>query len=86
MLVFHSLIQKFEQTGSVLDDRVGKTGHPTTAATEKNIDVVQHILKFQPETSIRTVGKAIGLSKSTVQRIMRDILLRGLIFIPTKFS
>ena len=62
MLVFLSLIQKFEQTGSVLDDRVGKTGHPTTAAPEKNIDVVQHILKFEPETSIRKAGKAIGLS------------------------
>ena len=62
MLVFHSLIQKCEQTGSVLDDRVRKTGHPTAAATEKNIDVVQHILKFQPETSVRTVGKAIDLS------------------------
>jgi hypothetical protein len=44
------LIEKFEKTGSVLDDNVGNTGQPFTAITTENVENVSQIIEKTPKS------------------------------------
>lgn len=67
----YSLISKFEETGSVLDDRAGKAGPSVTARTKENIEGVRNIIENQPSTSIRRVAQQMGISIGTTWTILR---------------
>lgn len=78
----YSLISKFEETGSVLDDRAGKAGPSVIARTKENTEGVRNIIENQPSTSIRRVAQQMGISVGTTWTILR----RDLDQFPTKFN
>ena len=69
-----SLVTKFEDTGSVEDDRKGKTGRPATAITPENIERVQTLFEETPTTSLRHAAQQLEMSYSSVQRILKEEL------------
>ncbi|GBN28516.1 hypothetical protein AVEN_259046-1 [Araneus ventricosus] len=45
-----ALVEKFERTGNVNDDRIGNFGRPRSAVTESNVDAVRQLILQQPWT------------------------------------
>ncbi|GBN06408.1 hypothetical protein AVEN_139760-1 [Araneus ventricosus] len=66
-----ALLEKFERTGNVNDDRIGNVGLPRSAVTESNASAVQQVILQQPRTSVRRVTSRAGLRRMTTYRIMR---------------
>ncbi|XP_020297470.1 uncharacterized protein LOC109862000 [Pseudomyrmex gracilis] len=66
------LVKRFEQTGSVLDDRVGKCGAKRTARTPQNIEQLQERVRANPRTSLTRLAQEIGVSSSTTYRMMTE--------------
>jgi transposase len=66
-----SLYAKFLETGSVHDRE--RSGRPPSATTEKQDEIVE-ALTNKPVNSIRAVSQEVNMSKSVVQRTMRQVL------------
>ncbi|GBM81198.1 hypothetical protein AVEN_60757-1, partial [Araneus ventricosus] len=57
-----ALFEKFERTGNVNDDHIGKVGRPRSAFTESNDVAVQQVMRQQPRTSVRSFAFHAGLT------------------------
>lgn len=68
-------VERFERTGSVEDEQ--KQGKPNTINKEINIDEINKSIKENPTMSIRTRAETLGISKSTLQRIMHELGYHG---------
>lgn len=64
------LVQKFEQTGSVVDNK--RIGRPRTSRSAENIAAVSDSVIECPKTSIRRRSLELGISRSTMQRILTN--------------
>lgn len=62
-------VDKFYSTGSVHD--LPRSGHPRTARSIENISVVSESVTENPRTSIRHRAQEIGLSRSSLHRILK---------------
>lgn len=68
----YNLIKKFQETGSVHD--APRPGCPRRARTKKNINAVATNVAINPTTSTRRRAKKLGLSESTLRRILHEDL------------
>jgi histone-lysine N-methyltransferase SETMAR len=73
-LTFNRNVNKFKETGSVLDDLASNVGPPITARTSENIEAVKEILNNDPQSSTTRVGQQLGISQPSAWRIMRQEL------------
>ncbi|KAK0166333.1 hypothetical protein PV328_004759 [Microctonus aethiopoides] len=62
------LIKKFRETGSISD--LKHSGRPSTSRSAQNIDAVRESLAESPGTSIRHRCQELGISRSSLQRIL----------------
>jgi transposase len=69
-----NLIEKFERTGSVQDDKSGNVGRPSTASTSENVEKLEAMFERSPCKSVRRAAQQLGMSKTTVHRLMRNEL------------
>ena len=70
----YELIQNFERTGSIAD--ANKPGAPRKVRTIANQDLIKLSYDNSPRKSQRRASAELGISRSSVQRIMSDIGLR----------
>lgn len=68
------LVVKFERTGSVL--HAGVSGRPRSSSTEEAKTSVTESVKKKPTASIRRRSAEMGLSRSSLQRILHELGLR----------
>lgn len=70
------LVDKFRNTGSLVDDNKGHSGHPFSARTPANIAVVRDRLQQSPRKSTRRLSQEVGISRTSVRRIIhKDLTL-----------
>ncbi|GBM44771.1 hypothetical protein AVEN_164927-1 [Araneus ventricosus] len=67
------LFAKFEQTGSVDDNRVGNVGPRETVVTPENVAKVSGIVQQNPRNTLRRIASVTGLKRSNKQKILRNI-------------
>ena len=67
----YELVQKFERTGNVAD--ADKSGAPSIVRTIINRDLVASSYVNSPRKSQRRASAELGISRSSLQRIMSDI-------------
>ena len=65
-----SLINKFEQTGSVLNSN--PSGRPISITDQNTKDEVSSILEEEPQTSTRRMSVRMGISRSSVLSIYKS--------------
>jgi hypothetical protein len=65
------LVEKFEQTGSVID--VKPTGRPQNARTAELSGAIAASLERSPQKSTRRLSVELGVSQSTVLRALHDM-------------
>lgn len=68
------VVQKFHQFGTVHDLRKGRAGRKTSVVTPENVERVQELYAENPSTSQRQASRAIGISKTSVSRILKTKL------------
>lgn len=68
---FKSLLDKFEQTGSVHHQAGG--GRPPSVNTEENRDTVATMLTQSPRKSLRRLSSETGISKSHLGRMLKEM-------------
>ena len=66
------LVKKFQSTGSVVDR--ARTGRPKAARSAANIELVRRAVLQSPETSTRRRNLQLGLSRTTLRRVLNDDL------------
>ena len=71
------IVQKFEVHGTCHNRNKGNSGRRVSARTELNIDTVRESTVRSPKKSIRRRSSELGLTKSTVQRILKQDLNSG---------
>ena len=69
-----NLIQKFEATGSVADDKEGMASKKVTVRTPEKVAAVSAILENQPSTSIRQLASQAEVSVGTAWTILRKAI------------
>jgi hypothetical protein len=69
--VIKRLVDKFYETGSVLDQLKGNVGAKRTARTEEAEQSARAILQEDPRVSISRLAQRLGVSWSTTYRIVR---------------
>lgn len=69
-----SIVQKFRQHFTVKNRNSGNSGRRRSGRTEENIDRVRQHMDEQNQSSMRATSQIIGLSKSTVHRIVKKEL------------
>ena len=69
-----NLNKKFEQTGSVVD--LPRSGRPKSVTNKRNLQAVADAMGVNPKKSMRTVSKEIGISKSSMLRIIKELNLK----------
>ena len=67
-------VQKFMTKGTVLDCRQGKAGAPITARSPANIDRVRASVQQSPKKSLRRRSLELGISVTSLQRMLRKDL------------
>ena len=67
--------KKFQKTGSVCDDRLGMAATPHSADTEENLALVEEFFQREPTESVRRASVRLGISRTSLQRIMRSLTL-----------
>ena len=72
MTSIKKIVQKFEVHGTCHNRNKGNSGRRVSARTELNIDTVRESTVRSPKKSIRRRSSELGLTKSTVQRIMKQ--------------
>jgi transposase len=70
----YQLAKKFDETGSV--DDAPRSGRPTTFNTEENLELVSKTFSQSPRTSQRHASYELNISRSSLQRLMRDLNLK----------
>jgi len=76
------LCDKFDKTGSTLENKTGIVGHKRTARTEENINKVKEFIKENPNQPISKASQQLGLKKSS----LRNILVKDLAMHPYKIT
>jgi len=66
-----SLMNKFEQTGSVLN--IDPPGRPVSVTDQETKDEVSSILKEEPRTSLRQMSTDLNISMSSVRHIYKSL-------------
>ena len=51
----HRVVKKFEETGSVLDQRHNNQGRPRTARSSENVGEIKDVITDTPQRSVRRV-------------------------------
>lgn len=69
-----NLVQKFDETGS-LEDK-SRSGRPRSVSTEENKERVRAAFKKSPATSPRRASLELNLSRSSLQRMMKELGLK----------
>ena len=69
----YRVLDKFKATGSVSGDKE-RSGRPAKVRSNLNIEKIKRKLEQSPKRSVRRLSSETGLSKSTVQRILKDDL------------
>ena len=67
------LVKRFRQQGSVSD--LPRTGRQRSVCTAKNVALVEDSIAENPDTSTRRRATQIGLSRRSLQRILRELHL-----------
>ena len=70
----YRLINKFETTGSVCDQLPSNVGHVVTARTPENIEKTRQVFETSPRKSIRKAAQQVGISHTSIHRILRQDL------------
>ncbi|CAF0972421.1 unnamed protein product [Rotaria sp. Silwood1] len=70
----YRLAKKFDETGSVED--APRSGRPTSINTEENIELASESFLLNPKTSQRRAVRDLHISRSSLQRIMKDLNLK----------
>ena len=66
------LVKNFQSAGSVVDR--ARTGRPKVARSATNIEPVRRSVLQSPETSSRRRSQPLGLSRTTLRRVLNDDL------------
>ena len=66
-----SLMNKFEQTGSLLN--ISSPSRPVSVTGETTENVVSSILEKDPQTSARQMRSQVGISRSSIQRAYKSL-------------
>ena len=69
-----SLVRKFDETGS-LEDRP-RSGRPRSISTDENKERVRSTFEENPATSTRRASLELNLSRSSLQRMMKELGLK----------
>lgn len=69
-----ALIEKFERTGSVLDDKEALKTAEKTVRTPENMELLRESIETNPSLSIRDLERDHSIPRSTVHRILRKDL------------
>jgi response regulator of citrate/malate metabolism len=72
--VIKKIVDKFENTGSVKDDKIGKVGAKKTKRIKDLIQKVNRQFQKEPNSTIRKAAGELEMSRATVQRILRKDL------------
>ena len=67
-------VQKFMTEGTVLDCRKEKAGVPITARSPANVDRVRASVQQSPKKSLRHSSQELGISVTSLQRMLRKDL------------
>ncbi|CAF3596105.1 unnamed protein product [Rotaria sp. Silwood1] len=70
----YQLARKFDDTGSVED--APRRGRPATIRTEENMQRVSETFLLNPRTSQRRASLDLGISRRSLDRLMRDLNLK----------
>lgn len=68
------LVAKFRETGSVANANKGHSGRPRSVKTPNNIQNLRDRLEKSPRKSTRRLSQEVGISRSSVLRILHDDL------------
>ena len=72
----HRIVERFQRTGSVADDRV--QNYSRSGRSQEHIDFVHKSVAEEPEMSISRRSQHVGLSESTTWRILhKDLSLKA---------
>jgi biotin operon repressor len=66
------LMQRLEETGSLMN--LPHTGRPRSAHKEENIERVRASIEEEPQTSTRRRSRELGLSRTSLKRILTNDL------------
>ena len=64
------IVSKFESTGCVID--IQRSGRPRTSRNDDNQELLINRVSENPRTSTRRLSLELQLSRSSVQRLLRD--------------
>ena len=67
------IIRKFKDTGSVGNDNKCNSGRKTTIRTNENHGIILEKVLRSPKKSRRRLSKELGISRSSVNRMIKDI-------------
>ena len=67
-------VEKFRNIGSVGNDNKGHSGRYVTVRTSANVQAVRKHLEQSPRKSTRRLSQEVGISRTTVQRIIHNDL------------
>lgn len=67
-------MDKFERTGSVLDDNEGRTGRPVTVNTPENVERVRELYEREPTISQVRASQRLQIKRTSLRTIMSDQL------------
>ena len=70
----YRLAKTFDETGSVEDAR--RRGRRKSVNTDENMQLVSQNYRLNPQTSQRQAARELDTSRSTLQRIMKDLNLK----------
>ena len=70
----YRLAKKFDETGSVED--APRSGRPASVTTEANTQLVSQNFRLSPQTSQRRAALELDGSRSSLQRITKDLKLK----------
>lgn len=70
----YRLSSKFEETGSVDDSP--RSGRPQSVTTDDNTDLVSENFRRNPHASQRRAARELNISRSSLQRIMKELKLK----------
>ena len=68
------IVEKFRNTGSVRNDNKRHSGRYVAVRTRANVQAVRKHLEQSPRKSTRRLSQEVGISRTTVQRIIHNDL------------
>ena len=73
----YRLAKKFDETGSVEDAPGRGRRRLKSVNTDENMQLVSQNYRLNPQTSQRQAARELDISRSTLQRIMKDLNLKS---------